>query len=51
MHKNYKIKIGDFGISKKLNPKSFAKSEVGTYKYMAPEVSSNQIYDKYVDIW
>ena len=50
--KDYKIKIGDFGISKKLiNSMKYANTGNGTYNYMAPEMINGQKYNKKVDIW
>ena len=50
--KDYKIKIGDFGISKKLNQTKHAKTQgIGTSNYMAPELIKGGIYDNKVDIW
>ena len=49
---NYKIKIGDFGISKKLNENNrYAKTSIGTNNYMAPEVIKGEKYNNKVDIW
>ena len=49
---NYKIKIGDFGVSKKLETnKNFAYTSVGTNFYMAPEVIKGEEYNNKVDIW
>ena len=51
--KNFKIKIGDFGISKKFqNPNQYAKTQKGTINYMAPEmIKENPKYNNKVDIW
>ena len=51
--KDYKIKIGDFGISKKLNKTEHAKTQnIGTEFYMAPElIEGEEQYDNKVDIW
>jgi len=47
-----KIKIGDFGISKQLNNyNEYAKSQVGTIRYMAPEIINGEKYNNKVDIW
>ena len=50
--KDDKIKIGDFGISKKLDTlKQYLNTNAGTIYYMAPEIISNQNYNYKVDIW
>ena len=49
--KDYKIKIGDFGVSKQLSTKKYAKSQAGTYNYMAPEMINGEVYNRKVDIW
>ena len=52
MRNNNKIKIGDFGISKQLDTKNkYAKSSVGTYNYMAPEILKGEKYNNKIDIW
>ena len=46
------IKIGDFGLSKELNNfKDYAKSFVGTFLYMSPEIFKGQKYNNKVDMW
>ena len=50
--KDYKIKIGDFGISKQLiNTVNYANTNKGTYNYMAPEIINGEKHNKKVDIW
>ena len=50
--KDYKIKIGDFGISKQLtNTKKYANTQNGTLQYMAPEILNGENYNKKIDIW
>ena len=50
--KDYKIKIGDFGISKQLiNTMNYANTNKGTYNYMAPEIINGEKHNKKVDIW
>ena len=50
--KNVQLKIGDFGIAKKINNlNEKTKSQVGTLLYMAPEIIKGEYYDKKVDIW
>jgi len=47
-----KVKIGDFGISKQLNNASeYAKTQCGTFIYMAPEIIKGEKYNNKVDIW
>ena len=47
-----KIKIGDFGISKQLNNyNEYAKTQVGTLRYTAPEVIRGEKYNNKVDVW
>ena len=46
------IKIGDFGIAKQLNSiNEYAKTQVGTILYMAPEILKGKQYNNKVDIW
>ena len=49
--KDYKVKIGDFGLSKKLINMNYAQTQKGTFHYMAPEILNGQKYDKRIDIW
>ena len=58
--KSLRAKIADFGlarIDKTESPTNFTESnnnltsEVGTKRYMAPEIINNKIYDKKVDIY
>ena len=50
--KDYKIKIGDFGISKQLiNAQYIYNTQRGTFEYMAPEVLTNKKYNNKIDIW
>ena len=47
-----KVKIGDFGIAKELsNANEYAKTQVGTTLYMAPEIIKGEKYNNKVDIW
>ena len=48
---NYKIKIGDFGISKILDETNYAQTFAGTLLYMAPEMINGDKYTNKVDIW
>ena len=49
--KDYKIKIGDFGITKNLNNNNYAFTQIGTFNYMAPEIIKGLKYNNRVDIW
>ena len=50
--KDYKIKIGDFGLSKQLiNTVNYTQNQKGTCNYMAPEIINDQIYNLKMDIW
>ena len=64
INKDYKIKIGDFGIAKELNETIHAHTaNIGTFDYMAPEIIDLELlkkniyykkgfkYDNKVDIW
>ena len=47
-----KVKIGDFGVAKKLkNENDYAKTQTGTLLYMAPEILDGGKYNAKVDIW
>ncbi|OLL25116.1 G2-specific protein kinase nim-1 [Neolecta irregularis DAH-3] len=50
---DYSIKLGDFGLSRKLDDPSrqFAQTYVGTPYYMSPEIISDQPYSRKSDIW
>ena len=46
------IKIGDFGVSKRLSSHTkFAKTQTGKYHYNAPEIENGEQYDTKVDIY
>ena len=51
-HKNFTVKLADYGSSKKLNS-SFQKNKtfVGTINYMAPEILEKKEYDEKCDLW
>ena len=52
INKDYKIKIGDFGISKELDfNNKYAYTSIGTNIYMAPEMIKGEKYNEKVDIW
>mgnify|MGYP003571341013 CR=1 FL=1 len=53
INEDYKIKIGDFGISKQLkgaNEYAYTCNK-GTFNYMAPEMFGDSKYTNKVDIW
>ncbi|GAX75126.1 hypothetical protein CEUSTIGMA_g2570.t1 [Chlamydomonas eustigma] len=45
------LKIGDLGVAKALNKMDFAKTQIGTPVYMAPEVWSGKLYSYSSDLW
>jgi len=50
--KDNHIKIGDFGVSKKLiNNNIYAYTFVGTPYYISPEICQNKAYDEKSDVW
>ena len=52
MTEDGKVKLGDFGLSRKLGEQSvFAKTNVGTPYYMAPELYDKDTYNEKIDIW
>ena len=52
MDKNYKIKIGDFEISKVLTPfQNLAITRIGKHHYFAPEIENGKEYTNKVDIY
>ena len=48
---NYKIKIVDFGVSRKTSKNSTMTKYIGTSYYMAPELIKGENYNNKVDIW
>lgn len=51
LNKNGDVKIGDFGLAKKLEA-SYAHSIAGSFLYMAPEIMDNaKGYNNKTDIW
>ena len=54
LSKDYKIKIGDFGISKELEDDKYVhNTQTGTYEYMAPEIikKRNNKFNNKIDLW
>ena len=52
VNENNKIKIGDFGVSKKLSQNSnYAKTITGKYQYFAPEIMKGKKYNNKIDIY
>ena len=49
--KDNHIKIGDFGVSKKLNNNIYAYTFIGTPYYLSPEMCRNKAYDEKTDMW
>ncbi len=50
--REHKVKLGDFGLSKKLSPEAIcANTNVGTPYYMSPEQINGVSYDEKSDIW
>ncbi|KAH3762854.1 serine/threonine-protein kinase Nek4 [Pelomyxa schiedti] len=50
--KNNVIKLGDFGISRSLEPScEFAKTVIGTPYYMSPEIIKSKPYGYKSDVW
>ena len=45
------MKIGDLGVSKKLNKTNFAKTFIGTPYYLSPEICEDKPYNEKSDIW
>jgi protein kinase D len=45
------VKLCDFGFARIIGEKSFRRSVVGTPAYLAPEVLSNQGYNRTLDMW
>jgi serine/threonine protein kinase len=45
------LKIGDFGVSRQLNPGSLASTVTGTPLYVSPEIVAQQKYDTKADVW
>ena len=51
LSKNKAVKIGDLGVSKKLNKTNFAKTFIGTPYYLSPEICEDKPYNEKSDIW
>jgi 5'-AMP-activated protein kinase catalytic alpha subunit len=45
------VKIGDFGVSKQIQPNSMMFEQCGTPAYIAPEILRNKGYGLSVDLW
>lgn len=45
------MKLCDFGFARIIGEKSFRRSVVGTPAYLAPEVISNNGYNRSLDMW
>lgn len=45
------LKIGDLGVAKALTRIDFAKTQIGTPVYMAPEVWTGKLYSYNSDLW
>ena len=48
---NYKIKIVDFGVSRKTSKNSIMTKYIGRSYYIAPELINGENYNNKVDIW
>ena len=49
---NYKIKIGDFGVSKIITKSdNYANTQIGKYNYLAPEILTGKGYNNKIDIY
>uniref|UniRef100_A0A7S3XZC6 Protein kinase domain-containing protein n=1 Tax=Heterosigma akashiwo TaxID=2829 RepID=A0A7S3XZC6_HETAK len=46
-----RIKLLDFGVSRKLEHEKYAQTYVGTPSYLAPEMLRGRTYDARVDVW
>ena len=47
----FRIKVGDFGIARRLESSQMATTMIGTPYYLSPELCASLPYDKSVDIW
>jgi serine/threonine protein kinase len=46
-----RVKLGDFGLSRRLDALGFAATQCGTPAYVAPSILAGWQYDARVDIW
>lgn len=46
-----RVRIGDFGLAKRVDPFTLAASSQGTYAFMAPEVMRDDGYTSSGDVW
>eukprot|EP00127_Corallochytrium_limacisporum_P000417 Clim_evm112s11 gene=Clim_evmTU112s11 len=46
-----KVKVGDFGLARKLERQDHARTFVGTPYYMSPEQVREQVYNAKADVW
>ncbi|KAA6386345.1 MAG: putative NEK protein kinase [Streblomastix strix] len=46
-----RLKIGDFGISKKMDEEEYANTVVGTRIFLSPEMMKSWTYTEKVDMW
>ena len=52
MKENYEVRIGDFGITKRIPPnKTHLTEMIGTPSYLSPEFISKKRYNEKTDVW
>jgi serine/threonine protein kinase len=49
--KSNEIKLIDFGLASKLNPKDTVKVTTGTAEFAAPEIAQSNPVGYYTDMW